>query len=623
LELGGYLVFDVWYLMFYLRCALARESRRMQKHTARMAGLGRQRNFENAFIRFAVMMAWLCCAGAALAANVTATVDRSTIQLGEAVTLSISFEGANAAQPQLPAIPGFQVVGTGSTFSFDSTRGTAQQTFTYQLAPAQPGDFTIPAMQFNIGGQRLLTQPIPVKVVKPGQAVTAPGATAPSAFVKLVTPKSELYVGELSEVTVQVFFQEGRLTQYPQLPTDSGFTVGKWLKPAESRVNISNQLYGVFVFKQLITPVKAGALALGPATVSLFVPDRARQADFFFGRSEREVRMATEKKIIQVLPIPNENVPPTFAGAVGSFDLTVAAAPTNVAAGDPITVRVQIRGRGALDAIQLPQQPDWNEFKTYPPTSRVEGADANNTSGAKTFEQVVVPERAGIKVLPPLAFSFFDPDQKTFRTLTGPLIALNVSAASGAGSALPNLPGTTNAAPAQPASDLAHIKPYLAAVTSHPLLLAQPWFLGVQLVPPIVWVGLLLNRKRRERLANDPKLRRRHEVHQKVRLGLAELRTQAAANNSEAFFALVLRMLQEQIGERVDSPPNAITEAVIDERLHPLGASSELCAAVQELFQMCNLARYAPVKSSEGLSAVVPKVEQTLRELQRWEPAPS
>jgi hypothetical protein len=44
---------------------------------------------------------------------------------------------------------------------------------------------------------------------------------------------------------------------------------------------------------------------------------------------------------------------------------------------------------------------------------------------------------------------------------------------------------------------------------------------------------------------------------------------------------------------------------------------------VQELFQMCNLARYAPVKSSAELTALVPKFDVTLRALQQWEPAAS
>ena len=459
-------------------------------------------------------------------------------------------------------------------------------------------------------------------------------ATAASSpwFAKIVVPKSQLYVGELSEVEVQLYFQEGRIRQYPQLSADSGFIMGKrgpdaaqnpWLKPVQSRTTISNQVFNVIIFKQPITPVKAGLLTLGPATVTLTVEDRTRQPDIFFGRPWREVRAVAEKTSVQVLPLPNDNVPATFAGAVGIFTLSFSAAPTNVAAGDPITAHIQIRGRGALESIQLPPQPAWNEFKTYPPTSQIEDADPNGIIGTKTFEQVIIPERAGIKALPPFAFSFFDPEQRAYRTLTSRAIPLTVAPGSGGSSALPSLPGGTNAAPAQPASDLAHIKPYLGTIPGQRLLLTEPWFLGVQLVPPAVWLGLLLNRKRRERLANDPKLRRRHEVAHKVKLGLNELRAQANANQSETFFAIVLRLLQEQIGERIDSPPNAITEAVVEERLRPDGAPAEVCAQVQELFQICNLARYAPVKSSEELSAVVPKVEQALRGLQEWERAPS
>lgn len=559
----------------------------------------------------------------AQAATVTATVDQSVITLGESVTLSISFNGAQVGQPNLPTLPNFQLVGSGSSFSLDAVRGIAQQVFTYQLQPTQVGDLIIPSFQFRAGNETLVTQAIKVRVGKPGDSVAAPGAGMPSAFVKLVTPKPQLYVGEVSEVEVQVYFREGRLTQYPPLPADSGFTVGKWLKPVETRVNVSNQLYNLVTFKLPLTPVKAGIVSLGPATVSLLVPDPTRRPDIFFGRPEREVRMATEKGTIQVLPVPGQNVPASFAGAVGNFVLTVTAAPTNLAAGDPITVRAQIRGRGALDAVKLPPQPDWNEFKTYPPNSQVEGTDQNNFSGTKTFEQVVVPERAGIKVLPPLAFTFFDPDQRAFRTVTGPAIPLNVTASLGGPGALPSLPGVTNNSTAQPATDLAHIRPHLGTTTPARLLISQPLFLGVQVLPPVIWLGLLLLRKQRERVENNPQLRRRQEVDRLIRHGLGELRAQAAALNSEAFFATLLRLLQEQIGERVNLPGNAITEAVIEEKLRPAGAPPEVCDAVREVFQMCNLARYAPVKSSQELSAAVPKLEKALAGLQGWEPSKS
>jgi len=562
---------------------------------------------------FSLLLA--CCVAPALAATVRATVDRNAIQLGESLTLSIILEGVQGAQPDLPPIPNFDIVERGSSFSADLTRGVSQQILTYRLQPKQAGTFVIPAMQFNLAGQAQTTQPIQVRVVAP---------TVLPWFAKIVVPKPQLFVGEVAEVELRIYFQEGRMTQFPQVPADPGLQVAsKWPQPAQTRESISNQIYNVYVFRLPVTPVKAGLVSLGPANATLLVPDRAARQDSFFGRPERAVSVVAEKVMIQVLPVPTENAPPTFTGAVGSFTMNVSATPTNLAAGDPITLRVKINGRGALDAVQLPPQPDWSEFKTYPPSIKIEGADANNTSGTKIFEQAVVPARAGLKVLPPFAFSFFDPNQKTFRTLKGPSIGLNVTAGGAGSTAMPTLPGATNAAPAAPASDLAHIKPHLGAAVPGTLLLTRPWFLLAQLAPPLVWLATLWLRRRRERFLNDPRLRRRAEVFHKVRDGMKDLRAAAEANDSEKFFATGLRLLQEQIGERIDTPPNAITEAVVDERLRPAGAAPELCGAVRELFQMCDLARYAPVKSSAELNALVPKFDVTLRALQQWEPGKS
>jgi len=65
----------------------------------------------------------------------------------------------------------------------------------------------------------------------------------------------------------------------------------------------------------------------------------------------------------------------------------------------------------------------------------------------------------------------------------------------------------------------------------------------------------------------------------------------------------------------LDLPASAITEAVIDERLRPRGVSTDTLASLHELFQTCNLARYAPIKSSQELAAIIPKLESALNQL--------
>jgi len=569
--------------------------------------------------RHAAVWLAMCClalaAGTSRAASVTASVDHPVVTLGESVTLTILIDGAQTQQPALPPIDGFSAGGTG--VGLNLINGAVQQTFTYELTPTRAGVLVIPAMQLNIGGQAARTQPITVRVLNPGEAA---GGGLPAQFAKIVLQKTNLYVGEVIDAEIQVYFQDGAIRQYPQIPNDPGFTLGKWLNPTQTRVALSNRAYNLVSFKAPLTAVKAGALDVGPVTQPIRVMDRSRQSFFGFG-TEREIRALGDKVRAIALPLQSQNVPPTFAGAVGQYTVTMTAAPTNVAVGDPITVKVRIAGHGWLDALTAPPQPQWRDFKTYAPNGHIEGSDANNVNGTKIFEIAAVPQNPAITQLPPYAFSFFDPDAGAYRTVAAPAIPLTVTASTAPVTALPRLTATNQNTPA-PMSDIAHIKVRLGTVATDAPIVRQPWFLGLQLVAPALWLGLLARRKMVESAARNPRLRRRREVQNFVRDALAQLRTYAAEKKSDEFFATLFRALQEQIAERLDVPSNSVTEAIIDERLRPGGLADATCGTLHELFQAANLARYAPVKSSQELNALLPKVEQALRELQQWEAAP-
>jgi len=91
-----------------------------------------------------------------------------------------------------------------------------------------------------------------------------------------------------------------------------------------------------------------------------------------------------------------------------------------------------------------------------------------------------------------------------------------------------------------------------------------------------------------------------------VREGLVELRQAAAANRSEAFFATTFRLMQEQLGERLDSRLR-ITEAVVDERLEPLGLDATLLANTRDLFQPLRSGPLRPIQQPGELVALLRK----------------
>jgi len=566
--------------------------------------------------RWIVPILWLLASSGALKAapGVTATLDRNTVSVGESVTLTVNFENLNpGGPPNLPAIQGITVAGVGqSTHMSIEPGGTVSLlSYNYVLVPSQPGDITIPAMSVAIQGQQFTTPVLKLKVLPASQA--APNPANETAFLRLVTPKNEIYLGEALPVDINLYFLELREARMPQLQAE-GFTLGKMLQQRQTQSRVGGRVFMLVPFKSYVSGARVGNLTLGPASMQLAVP-RANARRTIFGDivDWQQVTLNSETQSIRVLSLPRTNVPPTFGGAVGTFNMSVTVGPTNVAVGDPITVKVTLTGQGLLEGINLPSQPAWSDFKVYTPNTKFDPADQFGLSGTKSFEQVVIPQSAEVKSLPAFQFSFFDPNLRTYRTLSGaptPLLVRPVAA-------MANLPGTAPA-PAQPAvtnDEIIHIKPFLSAspVSGAPLL-TQPWFLGLQVVPLATWLSLFVVRRRREALANNPRLRRQLEVQRKIESGLTELRAHAAERQSEQFFALAFRLLQERLGERLDLPANAITEAVIDERLRPRNVPEPLLTELHELFQACNQARYARERSSQELASFIPRLEKALSE---------
>ena len=579
-----------------------------------------------------MVLAVLCLGSVQLdAATFTASLDRDTIALGESATLSLTFEDGSPRNVPMPSnVAGLQIayVGPSSQFSFVNGETKSTVTYNFTLTPRQAGDFVVPALQAQVNGQIMTNQPLKLTVTPPNSPPPAAvNSGSEVAFIKLSMPKKEVYAGEVLAARLDIYLRDDVQNfgnfQFTGTPAN-GFTVGKMIETPKQRVQIGNRVYTDVPLEIALTTVKSGAISLGPFTASAVVvlpsANQARDSfpfGIFGGGEQKQVSLATDTLNVESLPLPTEGVPPNFNGVIGNYTMTVTAGPTNVAVGDPITVRVQISGRGALDALTLPDQPAWRDFKTYPPTSKVATSDQHGLQGTKTFEQIVTPQNTDVHELPAFSFSFFDPDAKTYRTLTQPPVQLAVQSGGTTPAPMIAATKTANSQNPPPPQDILPIKEQLGALAQvAPPLVTRPVFLAMQSLPVLAWLAAFVWRKRTDSLANNPRLRRQRRVAGLVQSGLNDLRRLAAENNSDEFFATLFRLLQEQLGERLDCPASSITEAVIDERLVLLGAPETTLAGLRELFQLCNQARYAPMRTSGELAAVIPQFKSAVRELQ-------
>lgn len=176
----------------------------------------------------------------ARAARFTASFDRNPITLGESAVLSLTFEGGQpSATPSLPEIPNLVVSsppGFSSQFSFIAGGASSTQsqtyTYTYTVTPAQPGDYTIPAIRQQIGDQTVVSQPVKLVVMKPGAPTPAASANGGNAvaFIRLLVPKQKVYVGEVIQARLELCLREDVVNiQNVQLEpvAAAGFTTGK------------------------------------------------------------------------------------------------------------------------------------------------------------------------------------------------------------------------------------------------------------------------------------------------------------------------------------------------------------------------------------------------------------
>ncbi len=571
-------------------------------------------------------------AGPAGAASFTASLDRDAITLGESTTLALAFEGAQPNTLPMPTVSGLQITQTGTSQSVNIVNGAMNSTVTvsFSVKPQRPGEFTIPALTANVNGQQLSSAPLKLIVSK----ASAPSANAVKsgsevAFLKFTFPKNKIYVGQSVVAQLELCLRDDVQNfgnfQLSPLSAD-GFSTGKIVEGQKRRVQIGNRIYTIVPILIPLTAVKSGVLNLGPynASAIIVLPGQNQGGDPFFRQffnqgEQKQVALATEPLSIESLPLPKPNQPANFTGAVGQFELAATAGPTTVTVGDPITVRVQISGRGSLDSVALPAQDAWKNFKTYPPTTKLENTDQFGFQGTKTFEQIISPLNNDVRELPALSFSYFNPEDGQYHTLTQPAVPLTVQTAGT--TPMPQMAATKSSNEEKPAQDILPIKEKLGSlVAGTPPLVAQPVFLAAQTVPMLAFLAAFVWRKRTDDLANNPRLRRQRAVAVLVANGLNDLKNRAAANQPDEFFATLFRLLQEQLGERLDCPASAITEDVVDGHALLRNAPAPLRTTLHEQFQLCNQARYAPVRGTSELNLVAAQFEKLIGQLREVKP---
>ena len=556
----------------------------------------------------------LTLAGVGWTASVDFDIQPRVLKVGEAATCNFTVRGIdNPPAPSLPPIQGFQTsfAGTQQSFSFVNGQQDSSVSFNYQLVPLQVGKFNVGPFTYTAQNQTFNLPALLVEVVSPEGAPSqekAPPDSSEPLFAAFTVGQTNLYNQQVFDIVLSIYshgLNIGNNVSLMNMPS-SGLSLQPFQELPGSREVVNNKVYDVRRFRAKAQALTAGTFKLEPTLQIPLLVQRDRRRgppgfdhflfDDFFGTVQTQPVNITPKPLeVKVNSLPSESQPPGFAGAVGRFSFETQVQPTELSAGEPLTLTVQIAGEGNLENISAPQFIAGDDFKVYEPRLVSKEIDSNRGMGRKTFEQVLIPRSDKIKMLPALTFSYFDPTKAAYDTITRGPFPLVVHASSNAtAKLLQALPTQPEASMIILGTDIVYLKP---APSHWTLAKDRPWylhrvFLVSQLIPVLV-VGLIfLSVMHREKLAGNIALARRRQAPRSARVGLRKAENALSADDPKAFFEAVWETLASYFGNRLNLSPGEVTSDAVIGALIAGKLDPELTEQAKDLFSYCEKERF-------------------------------
>ncbi len=555
------------------------------------------------------MTAMLLITGAAFAQpQATLDVQPRVIRLNEQATLMLSLSGVpNPQPPNIDQLPNFQVQYVGQEQRFSMVNGRTSQTMTYRyrLVPQTSGEFTIGPFQLQAGGTTMDVQPVDIEVLSVSQQTTTrpaddKGQTIDElVFARISASKETIYNQEQFYLFIDLYVRGvniDRRISLNNMPT-TGLSVDTFQEMSATREQVNGNVYDVRHFRARATALTAGSFTFKPQLqVQIIVPrdQPQRQRDNFFGfemfdqmfnRYETHpLSIEAEPMTIAVSALPDDGKPDSFSGAVGRFNLNVEASPLELKAGEPITITMDIAGEGSIDSVAKPSLALGDDFKSYEAKMIERNYDASRGVGHKVFEQVIIPRSTNIVEIPPVVFSYFNPEKEQYVSVSRGPYPLTVTASESQGLKLVQAEQDAGSSTIrQLGVDIVYLKSAPDAWSPAPTgaIRPGPRWLAIHTSPLLALLALVVWVRRREKLAGNTALARRIQAPRRARPALKAARDHI--DDPAQVYANLWRALSAFMADRLNMDDGEITPSLILTTLKDAGLPDDQRHALENL----------------------------------------
>lgn len=569
----------------------------------------------------------LLAAANVLAADVRMSLDKPVIGLLDRALLKIEFIDTTGEAVEIPPVEGLKInyLRKSTETRIVNMRSTSKVVHTYVVTPSKAGRYTIgPVTCRYKGGEKEVSAELQVVKPKDDREVQE---ISQILFSHIVTDRSSPFVHEPFNLQLKVYIRDdvqidGSFSLRGGIPESGMDGDLKWEVTDQQREVRDGTIFEVYTLEATARTLTAGLFSFSPEVqVNVVVPRQNRRPygledPFFgdlFGRQEtRAIVLDCNTLEVDVRPVPTDHRPQSFSGGVGRFDFDVEVGPQQVNAGEPVTVRMRIRGEGNLHQITPPKIKADQGLKLY--AARALPTENENEV---LFEQVVIPSTETVTNIPMIAFSYFNTKTADFRTIErGPFPIQVAPRPQQAAQLIATVPGTVLQTTEVLGRDIIYLKPMPSRwiVAGETRWYALRRFLLLLPLPALALAAAAAVRFRRGRLSANVALSRRQQAPKAARRRIQRAEQALRENRIDDFYEALWGALADYFGHRLNLAPGEVTLAAI------LGRLPGDTEAIETLFSTIEQRRYGRASQADGtpeMKALLRQLSDTLRTCER------
>jgi len=559
-------------------------------------------------------------------------VSKTDLGLNERLRIEFSIDKQGGDDFTPPDFKNFKVLaGPSQSSSFSSINGKTSYklTYTYVIQPLSKGSFNIPSASITYNGEIIKSNTVRITV---SDAIAIPEDPDDPRYVAqqnihLVVELSNQrpYVGESISVVYKLFVNTSLVnvqnTREVSSPSFNGFwnqniDVKKWVA--------QNGTYGgkphrfVIIRKTVLIPHKAGKLEIEPLEMEITAGIPMGRRDFFGNMLMNDVSftLTSGRKLINVKELPSENKPFNFTGAVGDFEFKVTPSKTNLNANESAQIKVELSGRGNLKLVKLPTIETANGLEVYDPEHKENiKTTLGGLSGTVYDQYAVVPQSRGKFKIPSVSFSYFNPKEKKYHSISTEPIVLNALQGR---EIIDEGQQSNKRSVVSSEGDIRyiHLKSTFVSTQKETDFFRSDLFYILMILPLLsIPLGIFIGKKKKQR-DSDIIGNKRRKADRLARKYLSQARKQLG--KKEAFYIALERALHNYLKAKLHIETSEISKEKIADILGNRKVNETIIKEFNTVLDNCDYARYAPStdvlmkQDYEKAKEVIAKIDKEL-----------